>query len=284
MIWCMPSSFLIVGRIGRNDEDQVCSQVQTASVEQQWISLHAAIMCSGFDKTPTWLQTNGGREHRRGPYKQSEFNKTAWHSHPDSILSVVWVWVGNLHDMGAVSLEVHERSCDWLFGGCTLPHICLHPWLHYPILSRLDLCGIAEVFSFLVCVRWAQNDSMWDAKEWPRWEESRSLSCHWPCQVQWPEQNTRWKGKALQHLEIQNQKSQASFIVGPEGNGEFWLAPSRNLLSQNWKLLLLTSGPSGTLIFLFIKWLLSPNRFLFLTGLLPLRDARLPALLAAISM
>lgn len=61
MIWCMPYSFLIVGRIGRNDEDQVCSQVQTASVEQQWISLHAAIMCSGFDKTPTWLQTNGGR-------------------------------------------------------------------------------------------------------------------------------------------------------------------------------------------------------------------------------
>ena len=47
-----PSSFLIVVKTGRNDEGQVDKHIQTASVQQQQISLRAAITWSMFDKTP----------------------------------------------------------------------------------------------------------------------------------------------------------------------------------------------------------------------------------------
>lgn len=117
----------------------------------------------------------------------------------------------------------------------------------------------------------AQNELTWDIKERPCWEETLSLSSRWSCANCWGK-TPGGKGKPSLHLEIQKQKSQSRSYMSPEGTVEFWLAPSRNL-SQNRKQLLLTSGPSGMLIFLFIKWRSSQNRFLFLTGLLPLRDA-----------
>lgn len=67
-------------------------------------------MCSGFDKTPKWLQTNGGREHRIGPYKQSKFNKTAWHSHPESILNVRAIGCGCRCGCGWVTFTTWVRS------------------------------------------------------------------------------------------------------------------------------------------------------------------------------
>lgn len=182
MIWYMPYSFLIVCKKGRNDEDQVCSQVHTASV----------------DKIPKWLQTNRGREHRLGPHKQSEFNKTDQHSHPESILNV-----GDIVGVGgkpsqhgcSFSWSLWEKLCLAVWGMYFAQYLFLNLWLHYPLLPCLDLCGIAKGLSFEVCVGWAQNEPMFNAKEWPHWEESLSLSYHWPFLVRLLEQNTRWKGK-----------------------------------------------------------------------------------------
>lgn len=149
---------------------------------------------------------------------------------------ILWAWVENLHSMVAVSLEVCERSCVWLFGGCTLPSICFwicdciilfyHAWICVELLRVWALKYVLDRPRMSLCSM--QKSGLTGRRAWA----FLTIGLFWcDCWSKTP----GGKGKALWHLEIRKQKSQASFLVSPEGTVEFWLAPSRNLLSQNRK-------------------------------------------------
>lgn len=101
------------GKVGRADEEQVCGQVQTASVQQQRVSLQAAIACPEFANTRSDRRQTGG-EHRLSPYKQSEFNRTGGVAIQGGIVSAGRAGMGgNLRSTATASPGVPERGSDW---------------------------------------------------------------------------------------------------------------------------------------------------------------------------
>lgn len=87
-------------------------------------------------------------------------------------------------------------------------------------------------------------------KEYTCWEKTKS--CHWLSHV------------PVTGAELSGGKGTTSWIFTagildrlpcqPQGTADLWWTPSWKLLSHNPKQLLLTSGLSGTWIFLSIKW------------------------------
>lgn len=210
---------------------------------------------------------------KMGRMPQMKSIETVWiqQNRFDIAIHRVILNVRDIVDVGGKPLH-HEcnlsRFVREAVTGCLGDALCpTSVWICDCVILCLDLCGIASKY-------------MSGGPEWAEVRYERVASLGGDPEPSFPliSGANYWgktpgeKEKPSLHLEIQKQKSQSRSHMSPEGTVEFWLAPSRNL-SRNLKQLLLTSGPSGTLIFLFIKWHSSPNRFLFLTGLLPLRDA-----------